>query len=372
MSDYSFIPNSHCVYVLDDQSRSDRNGLAFMVSEHDKFVKAEQYENRLKTAQKWAGQKFHKIFVDNTPKSGFKVISKQTRYSTSNVVWRISHPEGFTFEISSENLSEILEHCSIIDKEIIGNLFFNTAGFLYNENFDLYKEQVKLVELTKNIKNSQKVDLVPGDIIESKAICDYESVTLEYLGRYHCLTLNDDSSFLVHCFINIKDESVMFYKKLDNIIRHEKRAANDPKYTKEEAIKIISNKILYCESSGVFIKGTYKSSSEVIAVSPTPFKMSDIKIEYIPMEYKYKYTYNCRHRCAVKDDLTGLYYAYNSYNYCNVSDMRSYTSVFSDDISSFRTITIRGFDFPCARMSQDNDKENFHLVNFIIDKPKKK
>lgn len=69
-------------------------------------------------ARGWYGQnkqtKYPAVIVDNTPKD-FEVISLIRRsYRTNNVLWRIKHPDGFELEITSENLSMIIEEVGIL------------------------------------------------------------------------------------------------------------------------------------------------------------------------------------------------------------------------------------------------------------------
>ena len=77
-------------------------------------------EKRRETVDNWAcgwsgkSVKYPSVIVDNTPKD-FEVINLIRRsYRTNNVLWRIKHPDGFELEITSENLSMIIEEVGIL------------------------------------------------------------------------------------------------------------------------------------------------------------------------------------------------------------------------------------------------------------------
>lgn len=64
------------------------------------------------------GQPDPAVYVmDNVLKGGFKIARNVRRagyFGSGNVVWRVVHPDGFEFEISSENLESIIEETDII------------------------------------------------------------------------------------------------------------------------------------------------------------------------------------------------------------------------------------------------------------------
>lgn len=79
--------------------------------------------------------------IDNVAQSGFKISRNISRWSTSNVVWRIEDPRGFELEISSANMAylmgnSILDHGTIL-RELIWardgahNFLIPTDGEVY-------------------------------------------------------------------------------------------------------------------------------------------------------------------------------------------------------------------------------------------------
>ena len=73
---------------------------------------------RKETASNWSkgyrDTKFLGEFpLTNEPLEGFKIPDQVSRWSTSNVAWRIEDPRGFTVEIYSGNLMNIIKQCTI-------------------------------------------------------------------------------------------------------------------------------------------------------------------------------------------------------------------------------------------------------------------
>lgn len=52
--------------------------------------------------------------VDNTPTTGFYVGSSVSRWSTSNKLFRVKDPRGFTVEIPTDNLATLLHHTTVV------------------------------------------------------------------------------------------------------------------------------------------------------------------------------------------------------------------------------------------------------------------
>lgn len=63
---------------------------------------------------------FQPRWIDNEPKSGFKIISSVSRTSSANKLWRILHPLGFQFEIYSGCMEDIIMSGDVIKGELIG------------------------------------------------------------------------------------------------------------------------------------------------------------------------------------------------------------------------------------------------------------
>lgn len=78
------------------------------------------------TGRSWAriytGANYHEripvegeeFIVDNTPTSGFYVGCSVSRWSTSNKLFRVKDPRGFTVEIPTDNLATLLHHTTVV------------------------------------------------------------------------------------------------------------------------------------------------------------------------------------------------------------------------------------------------------------------
>lgn len=54
------------------------------------------------------------FIADNTPTEGFYVGSSVSRWSTSNKLFRVKDPRGFTVEIPTDNLATLLHHTTVV------------------------------------------------------------------------------------------------------------------------------------------------------------------------------------------------------------------------------------------------------------------
>ena len=59
-------------------------------------------------------RKGEEFIHDNTPLTGFYVGSSVARWSTSNKLFRVKDPRGFTVEIPTDNLSTLLHHTTVV------------------------------------------------------------------------------------------------------------------------------------------------------------------------------------------------------------------------------------------------------------------
>lgn len=59
-------------------------------------------------------RKGEEFIADNTPTEGFYVGSSVSRWSTSNKLFRVKDPRGFTVEIPTDNLATLLHHTTVV------------------------------------------------------------------------------------------------------------------------------------------------------------------------------------------------------------------------------------------------------------------
>lgn len=83
-------------YKKDEKGNIERDENNRYVTTRDEYVK---------------GQEF---ISDNTPTTGFYVGSSVSRWSTSNKLFRVKDPRGFTVEIPTDNLVTLLHHTTVV------------------------------------------------------------------------------------------------------------------------------------------------------------------------------------------------------------------------------------------------------------------
>lgn len=107
-------------YVIKSE---DKENLAYMC-QYESGKDGQPLSNVAKmqyTGRSWArvgtmGQnKDSEFIVDNTPTSGFYVGCSVSRWSTSNKLFRVKDPRGFTVEIPTDNLATLLHHTAVIN-----------------------------------------------------------------------------------------------------------------------------------------------------------------------------------------------------------------------------------------------------------------
>lgn len=105
--------------------------------------------------------------LDNVPQTGFRIVRNVSRYMTKNVVWRVMDPRGFELEITSANMSMLLQSCAIkngvIETDCIWGRDNRGNNVLVSVESEVYKGAVELTDL-KGKKVSLK-DLNPGDSV---------------------------------------------------------------------------------------------------------------------------------------------------------------------------------------------------------------
>jgi hypothetical protein len=119
-------------------------------------------DNRYRNNTKLPAKSF-----ENKPLSGFK-LGKNVRHGGSgwgqgNVKWRIEDPRGFELEISSPNLSAILEFCTLENGEILQPCLWGrlrSENILVPVNSDVY--EAAQANTARVAKKASLKDLKPG------------------------------------------------------------------------------------------------------------------------------------------------------------------------------------------------------------------
>lgn len=123
---------------------------------------------RKKSVDSWSDSKLPKLTIPNKSEVGYRVVDNCSRYSTSNVVWRVIHPRGFQIEISSHNLMHLIQECNITEGEFMSELIWVRCGsenFLTHKNTDIATTAITSKQLVTKIPLK---DVQLGDTVKLK------------------------------------------------------------------------------------------------------------------------------------------------------------------------------------------------------------
>lgn len=107
-------------------------------------------------------------FIDNIPTKGFYVGSSVSRWSTSNKLFRVKDPRGFTVEIPTDNLATLLHHTTVINGIVQEECVWGREGnnhILLPVNSEPYLITLEQMDTLENKLISIK-DLKVGDWVK--------------------------------------------------------------------------------------------------------------------------------------------------------------------------------------------------------------
>jgi hypothetical protein len=169
MVDLTYDPKWYAILQSEEQRDADEDvPLAYITP----FGTDAAFEKRKDTGLNWAqgwGWQYKKEnekpeikqfeFDNDKPVAGYKITKSVSRYMTSNKAFRVTHPQGFQFEIYADNLAEILLNDGIVGGVLLGEYILtkqNNNIYLVKENDPRIVERAKLKVVTK---------VVAGDIV---------------------------------------------------------------------------------------------------------------------------------------------------------------------------------------------------------------
>jgi len=108
------------------------------------------------------------FIVDNTPTSGFYVGCSVSRWSTSNKLFRVKDPRGFTVEIPTDNLATLLHHTTVVKGVVTEECVWGREGnnhILLPINSEPYLITLDQMDTLEN-KLIPVKDLKVGDVVK--------------------------------------------------------------------------------------------------------------------------------------------------------------------------------------------------------------
>lgn len=184
------------------------------------LAKDSAFTKRKKTIDDWSSKEMDSTEITNDPRTGFRLVDTSRRWNSNNVVFRVIHPEvGAEFEISAENLSNIMSNTDIIKGEIQDKLLLIREG----------SKNILVIEGSPEHMGSSQVDENGKELFLKKdeyAIGDRISVKgygeCVYFGKSTVHTICLDSHGYNSSNFSLKEKSedgyVLFFEK-DNEVR---------------------------------------------------------------------------------------------------------------------------------------------------------
>lgn len=106
--------------------------------------------------------------VDNIPTKGFYVGNSVARWSTSNKLFRVKDPRGFTVEIPTDNLATLLHHCTVVNGVVQNECVWGREGnnhILLPVNSEPYLDTLDKMDTLANKLITMK-DIKIGDWVK--------------------------------------------------------------------------------------------------------------------------------------------------------------------------------------------------------------
>jgi len=113
-------------------------------------------------------QNGEEFIFDNTPTKGFYVGCSVSRWSTSNKLFRVKDPRGFTVEIPTDNLATLLHHTTVVNGVVQEECVWGREGnnhILLPVNSEPYLITLDQMDTLENKLISLK-DLKVGDLVK--------------------------------------------------------------------------------------------------------------------------------------------------------------------------------------------------------------
>lgn len=167
-------------YVLTDRKNGSEN-LAYMTQVETPSL----FNSKIRTGCMWANKDISETSgtrIKNDPTTGFYIGSSVSRWSTSNKLFRVVDPRGFTVEVPTDNIATLLHLTTVVNGVIQGECVWGRDGsnhILLPTNSEPFKEakrnSVKQTDYVsvKNLKIGDMCTISYGG----------ETLDVQYVGR---------------------------------------------------------------------------------------------------------------------------------------------------------------------------------------------
>ena len=145
-----------------------RVGERFSYKKNEKGVYIRDEKGNLTVESRIPAREGEEVIANNSPLEGFYVGSSVARWSTSNKLFRVKDPRGFTVEIPTDNLATLLHHTTVVKGFVQEACVWGREGnnhILLPVNSEPYLETLDQMDTLANKLISVK-DLKVGDWVK--------------------------------------------------------------------------------------------------------------------------------------------------------------------------------------------------------------
>jgi hypothetical protein len=185
-------------YKKDDKGQIERDENNQYITTRDEYVKGTE------------------AIADNTPTTDFYVGSSVSRWSTSNKLFRVKDPRGFTVEIPTDNLATLLHHTTVVKGVVQEQCVWGREGnnhILLPVNSEPYLITLDQMDTLQNKLISVK-DLKVGDwvkMFEDKSEYYYAGKlkgtwSIRGYSHHYSYSYNSTNSSTYSEWVDVRDE----------------------------------------------------------------------------------------------------------------------------------------------------------------------
>lgn len=268
--------------------------LGYMVVADNEETKG--FQKKKAAADRWTNNSMEAIYVDNEPKTGFQMVTNVSRYSTSNVVWRIRHPAGFEFEITSTNMCDLLATNTIVNGEFQDELFFTDNRSLVNTKTTLYANMIEAAEAKEALKETAK-SILPGMGFRIDDRNDCSGKQYRYMGKVHSINVPHQASLvypnkstLYHVIHDITNNMYYLRSKMElEIVRLDYLDIEVDKVDKVQVAKDVNEFFRNRFDSNIHGYNYLYDYRVSICASAKPFTLDKLEVQYRDVSTKDMY-----------------------------------------------------------------------------------
>lgn len=181
--------------------------------------------------------------IDNVPVEGFQLEKVVSRWQTSNKMFRVNDPRGFTLEIDTFNLCDLLLNCTVDHGQLVGKFIWGRKdgkNFLTRLSHPAYQESLEEKINRKTLQRGDVVRLGADKlkfvfvgkyyIIRQAAVYGYKNkntgqVTLRQPDNYYDYSRYSSYAIISYSYLDRDPKPWLYFKCIEdanNIVRYKR------------------------------------------------------------------------------------------------------------------------------------------------------